>query len=83
MDAIKDNYVFRSYDELLKDYVNEKFELVHFELVLDSLYMSKDKNDEWKEKRKHAIRLYEETKENVDFLYSLLVQERERNIVNK
>ncbi|MGX5609762.1 hypothetical protein ACWKTZ_25635 [Bacillus cereus] len=83
MDAIKDNYVFRSYDELLKDYVNEKFELVHYELVLDSLYMSKDKNDEWKEKRKHAIRLYEETKENVDFFSYLLVAERERNIVDK
>lgn len=83
MGMIKDNYVFRSYDELLRDYVNEKFELVHYELVLDSLYMSKDKNDKWKEKRKHAIRLYEETKENVDFISSLLAEERERNIVNK
>ena len=78
MDVIKDNYVFRSYDELLRDYVNEKFELVHYELVLDSLYMSKDKNDEWKEKRKHAIRLYEETKENVDFFFFLISRRKRK-----
>lgn len=72
----KQNNLFYDYDELLTHYVNEKFELVHYELILDSLYMAKIKDNEWEEKRDNAERLYKETKELVEFLSFLMEKEK-------
>mgnify|MGYP001027606227 CR=1 FL=1 len=71
---------FYTYDELIKHYVHEKYELVHYELILDSLHMSKIKDSDWEEKHLNAERLYQETKELVEFLSFILEKERTNSI---
>jgi hypothetical protein len=70
--------VSNSYDELLKKYVEEKFDEVHYELILDSLFMQKIKDEVWKEKRKRAQILYEEARQSVATLWFLLEKESEQ-----
>ncbi|MFP3725851.1 hypothetical protein U8V72_11675 [Priestia filamentosa] len=77
MTAINTTHNIYTYDDVLKHYVEEKFQLVHYELILDSLHMAKVKDSEWKEKQLTAERLYKETEELVEFLYSLLEKERD------
>lgn len=64
-------------EQLIKKYVEEKYELVHFEMILDNLFMAPIKDEEWRQKKEDAERLFTETKESLDFLSHLLAQAQE------
>lgn len=65
-----------TYEEVLQKYVNEKMELVRLELLLDSLYMEKNKEEEWSARTETAKNLYNETKELLEYLETLFVKMR-------
>ena len=68
---------YNNREELVKDYIKAKMDLVRLELVVDRLYMETEKDQDWKKKFVSAKEMYDEQEKQTEKLSQLFIQERE------